>query len=132
MREAAASESRKLIVNTEMNTQELQKYDQLIIAGEYSVCLLDPTLYERVKSAGGFRKLSDVLGGVPKTANDEYSIRFMDTEFAKYFGAFKDMPADTLLCLRTQSVFGGKKADNKYDVSVSFFKNIVEFKAADQ
>ena len=132
MREAAASESRKLIVNTEMNTQELQKYDQLIIAGEYSVCLLDPTLYERVKSAGGFRKLSDVLGSVPETANDEYSIRFMDTEFAKYFGTFKDMPADTLLCLRTQSVFGGKKADNNYDVSVSFFKNIVEFKAADQ
>lgn len=132
MRETAASESRKLIVNTEMNAQELQKYDQLIIAGEYSVCLLDPTLYERVRSAGGFRKLSDVLGSVPETANDEYSIRFMDTEFAKYFGAFKDMPADTLLCLRTQSVFGGKKADNKYDVSVSFFKNIVEFKTADQ
>lgn len=127
-RAEAASESRKIIVNTEMNTQELQKFDQLILAGEYSVCLLDPTLYQRVHSAGGFRKLSDVLGYTPECANDEYSVRFMDTEFARYFGAFKNMPADTLLCLRTQSVFGGKNADAKYEVSQEFFKKMIEFK----
>lgn len=128
MQKQAASEKRKLIVNTEMNAQELQKFDQLILAGEYSVCLLDPTLYERVRSAGAFCKLADVLGYKPEYASDDYSVRFKDTEFAQYFGAFKNMPDDTVLCLRTQSVFGGNKADEKYEVSKEYFKKIIEYK----
>lgn len=127
MKKTAASESKKIYVNAEMNNQELQKFDQLILAGEYSVCLLDPTLYERVKTAGGFRRLDEVLDSTPDCANDEYSIRFADTEFAKYFGVFGKFPPDTLLCLRTQSNFGGKTADAKYDTSISFFKSIAEF-----
>lgn len=132
IRDKAASDSKKVFINTELNTQELQKFDQLIIAGEYSVCLLDPTLYERVKKAGGFRKLSDVLGYTPQNAADEYSIRFKDTEFAKYYDVFKAMPIDTVLCLRTQSTFGGHRADASYDASEAFFKQIIEFVPDDQ
>ncbi len=132
IKDHAASDSKKVFVNTELNTQELQKFDQLIIAGEYSVCLLDPTLYSRVKKAGGFKKLSDVLGYTPEYARDEYSVNFMDTEFAKYYDVFKAMPADTVLCLRTQSTFGGQKADSEYEVSTAFFKRIIEFRPDDR
>lgn len=132
IQDRAASDSRKVFVNTELNTQELQKFDQLIIAGEYSVCLLDPSLYARVKKAGGFRKLSNVLGYTPENARDEYSLNFMDTEFAWYYDVFKALPADTVLCLRTQSTFGGQKADSAYDVSTAFFKQIIEFSPDDR
>ncbi len=128
LRETAAAESRKLPINTELNAQELQKFDQLIVAGEYSVCLLDPTLYKRVKSAGGFCKLEDVLGYKPECANDDYSINFAETEFAKHFEMFGGLPADTLLCLRTKSTLGGVDSTKKYEISRQFFVNIVEFK----
>ena len=127
MKEDAAAESRSIIVNTELNNQELQKFDQLIMAGEYSVCLLDPTLYERVRSAGGFRKLSEVLGSVPECANDDYSIRFADTAFAQYYDVFDDLPPDTLLCLRIKSTYLSAGSGGRYEVSERFFKNIVEF-----
>ena len=44
------------------NDEQVTSFDNLIMAGEYSICILDPWLYERVKGAGGFRKLSEVLG----------------------------------------------------------------------
>ncbi len=128
MKEDGIAESRVVYVNAELNNQELQKFDQLIMAGEYSVCLLDPTLYERVRSAGGFRRLDEVLGAVPDCANDEYSIRFADTAFAKYYDIFDQLPPDTLLCLRTKSAFINVRSDKKYEISETFFKNIVEFK----
>ena len=127
MRDDAATASKSIVVNTELNNQELQKFDQLIMAGEYSVCLLDPSLYERVRSAGGFRKLADVLGSVPECANDEYSIRFADTAFAQYYDVFDDLPPDTLLCLRTKSTYLSAGSGGRYEVSERFFKNIVEF-----
>lgn len=133
MKEEAAAESRKLVINTTANAQELQKFDQLIMAGEYSVCLLDPTLYRRVKAAGGFRPLSELFDSLPEGANDEYSILLSQTEFGKYFDVLDVLPPDTLLCLRTKSVMAiGKKADNRYEQSEAFFKAIVEFTTKEQ
>ncbi len=111
------------------NKNELKQFDSLILAGDYSVCLLDPFLYERVKSSNGFVKLSDVFDSIPEGAIDEYGIRFSDTEFAKYYEVFSVLPSDTVLCLRTPSTFaGGSNANSKeYQLSKDLFKAIVEF-----
>lgn len=109
---------------------ELDRFDSLILAGEYSVCILDPYLYERVKSANGFVELSTLFDEVPDTAIDDYGIRFSETEFAKYFDALDCLPVDSILCLRRQSTvgFGGDKANGKaYEFSVAFFKSIVNY-----
>lgn len=111
------------------NKNELEQFDSLILAGDYSVCLLDPFLYDRVNAANGFVKLSDIFDDIPDTAIDEYGIRFSDTEFAKYYEVFAVLPEDTVLCLRTPStMIGGNGANSdEYQLSSDFFKAIVEF-----
>jgi len=127
----AQERGEEIIINTSTNASELQKYDNLIAAGEYSICLVDPWLYERVKVANGFRKLSDVLGKTPENAYDEYAIKLSETEFGKYFSSLGVFPEDTLLCLRlkgTMSTFLNKNSDEEYAHSVDVFRAIINFK----
>lgn len=117
--------------NSQFFSEEKQKFEQLIFAGEYSICLLDPSLYESVKESGGFRALSEVFDTVPASAIDEYGIRLADTEFAKYFTHISGLPDDTVLCLRresTMSFLNRSKAEEQYALNVMAFKMIVEFK----
>ena len=112
-------------VNREFNHSELERFDSLILAGEYSVCLLDPYLYERVCSSGGFRQLDEVLGYKPECAIDDYGISLKDTEFAKAHPFFGALPEDTVLCLRTKAVIGFSA--EAYALSEQLFKAIVEY-----
>lgn len=116
------------------NDAELAKFQDLIVTGEFNVCLLDPWLYETVKKQGGFAKLEDTLGYLPDSAVDEYAIKLSDTEFGRYFAGVNKLPEDTYLCLRTpgalQSMFGAKS--EKFDQAVAFVKAIVEFKAPEK
>ena len=116
------------------NDNELSKFQDLIVTGEFNVCLLDPWLYETVKKQGGFAKLEEVLGYTPDSAVDEYAIKLSDTEFGKYFAGVNKLPEDTYLCIRTpgalQSMFGAKS--EKFDQAVALVKAIVEFKAPDE
>ena len=113
------------------NDNELGKFQDLIVTGEFNVCLLDPWLYETVKKQGGFARLEDALGYTPDSAVDEYAIKLSDTEFGKYFAGVNSLPEDTYLCIRTpgalQSMFGAKS--EKFDQAVALVKAIVEFKA---
>ncbi len=114
------------------NQADLRAYDNLIMAGEYSIVICEPWLYKRVASAGGFRKLSDVLGYVPEQAADDYSIRFADLPLAEENSElFKYFTDDTVIALRTVSQIGtltGKKRSEKiYSQSVELFKAIVEY-----
>lgn len=134
--ELASTDSQYVEVNTYINNREFQSFKNLIVAGEYSVCLLDPWLYEYTKASGGFRKLSDVLGETPDCAYDEYAVRFMDTDFAKaHADAFVNMPADTLICLRTESTIGSLLTNNKTEKTYSYaeemFRAIIGYKSAE-
>jgi len=127
---AAASSGMDISVNASTNSTELQKFDSLIATGEYSVCFLDPWLYERVKVANGFRKLSDVLGEVPEGAYDDYAVKLSDTNFGKYFSALGVFPEDTLVCLRVKGTISGffhGDADETYAQAIGMFDAIVNF-----
>ena len=131
IKELAAADTSVLPVNGAYNAQQLSAFDNLIAVGEYRVMLLEPWLYDRVASGGGFRKLSDVLGNTPDTAYSEYAVRFMDTPFAKANPEeFEGLPADTLLCLRTEisisSAISHKKAGD-YQNHVALFRAIVNY-----
>ena len=115
------------------NDEQVTSFDNLIMAGEYSICILDPWLYERVKGAGGFRKLSDVLGSVPQTAIDEYGILLSDTAFAQAYPVCEIFPEGTVLCLRSKGVMSAlvnkKKNDREYAQSEEMFRAIVQYQA---
>ena len=127
-------EERGYKISRPTNDSELSKFQDLIVTGEFNVCLLDPWLYETVKKQGGFAKLEDTLGYIPDSAVDEYAIKLSDTDFGKYFAGVKSLPEDTYLCIRTpgalQSMFGAKS--EKLDYAVKLVRAIVEYKAPEE
>ena len=130
-KEAAEKEEEVYYYNAQFFAEERRKFDQLIFAGEYSICLLDPHLYESVKESGGFRPLSEVLESVPESAIDEYGIKLSETEFGRFFTSAAALPDDTVLCLRresTMSFLNRDRAEEQYANYVKTFCEIVNFK----
>ena len=125
-------EANGFVVNRSNNQGELDKFQNLIVTGEYNVCLLEPWLYDMVQKEGGFAKLSEVLGYTPESAVDDYAIKLSDTDFGKYFAGVTNLPEDTYLCLRTpgalNSVLGISKSE-KFEEAVAMVKAIVEFES---
>ncbi len=120
------------VVNSMLNADNLKNFNNLIMAGEYSVCIIDSWLYEDAMKAGAFRPLSEIFPeGVPAIAIDEYAIKFSETEFAKKFACFSDFPEDTVICLRKQGVINGifnsGKAEKEYAKSVEMFKALIRY-----
>ncbi len=114
-------------------SQNKQKFDNLIVAGEYSICFLSPYLYEDVKGAGGFKPLDEIFEAVPDGAVDEYGIRLSETEFGSYFPGVNELPPDTILCLRRigtlTSLLNKGSTEKEYQWAVEFFRAIAEYKA---
>lgn len=125
------------LINSSLNAENLKGFHNLIMAGEYSICIIDMWLYEDVKDAGGFRPLAEIFpDGIPTGAIDEYAVKFTETEFAKSFDCFKDLPESTVICLRTQgvmnSIFNKSSADEKYSQAIETFKAILNYKSIEE
>ena len=122
----------KIKVDRVNNNSELDKFQNLIVAGSYHLCILEPWLYEIVKSENGFVKLSDALGYTPDIAVDEYAVRLSDTEFGRYYAGVKLLPEDTYICLRAPggigTVFDGSK-NKKFDMAADMLQAVLDFKA---
>ena len=113
------------------NDEQVTSFDNLIMAGEYSICILDPWLYERVKGAGGFRKLSEIFGTAPEAAIDEYGVLLSDTAFAQAYPVCEIFPEGTVICLRGKGVMSAllnkKKNDAEYAESEAMFRAIIQY-----
>lgn len=130
----AEAESQELYVDLAANAQNIKQFDMEIFAGEAVVCLLDPSLYERVHAEGGFMKMTDLFTEeelAELELYDDCGIYLHSTKFGKYYSVMSSLPDDTVLCIRkisTISVFKGKKKYEKlHDYHVDLFKNIVNF-----
>ncbi len=117
---------------TTTNSKSLSSYLQM---GNYSIYLLDPSIYEQYKSIGVFAKLSDIFGeDIPKSAFSDDAIKLSETELYKSSSSgIASLPEDTLLCIRVKPVFGsgckGEKSNNEeYNKAVEMFKKIVNNK----
>lgn len=123
------------LINSGLNSENHKSFSNLIVAGEYSICIIDEWLYEEVKDAGGFRLLSDLFPeGTPNGAVDDFAVRFCETDFAKSFSCFDSLPESTLICLRTPSVMESwfrKDSDEKYAQAEEMFLAILNFKPAE-
>ncbi len=111
------------------NRESLYTWTQ---AGENLVYLLDPYWFHQLKEMGLLRPVAEVLGQTPDSAIDEYGIRFHDTAFAKHYStAFSALPADTILCVRTQPIYrfalGKGKEEQRYQKHMEYFSTIVKF-----
>lgn len=133
-REAAAAESVEFFLDKQANLQNIKQFDMEIFGGESVICLLDPSLYERVREAGGFIRMDDIFNEEELSEFELYDscgIKFSSLPFAQVYGVFRDLPDDTVFCIRkvsTISVFKGKKKYEKlHEQHVDAFRNMVTF-----
>ncbi len=134
--EEKANEKDAPVIDRYQNSTEFQKFQSLVVSGEYYVCLLDPWLFDEVNKEGMFLSLSDAIGYKPENAVNDYAIRLSDTEFGQYYAALKLLPADTYLCIRSPGAMQemtGKGAESKrFKEAAAMVKAIIEFKAPEE
>ena len=118
----------KYEVNRGFYTKEYESYNNMLMTGEFSVCLLDPWLYESLADAGRLKRLADVLGAVPEGAVGECGVRLGDTQLYQYYDAIKVLPEDTVICILTPYIFGATSDKDFYAQNVEMFRAIIDFK----
>lgn len=123
-------------IDRNKNATEYQKFQNLIVSGEYYVCLLEPWLFDTVNKDGMFMPLSEVLGYELVDAVNDYAIRLSDTEFGRYYASIKLLPEDTYLCIRApgamQEMTGKGKKSKSFERAVATIKAIIEFEAPEE
>ncbi len=124
-----------LYIDLSGNASALERFQMEVVAGNSVIFLLDPLLYESVKEAGGLLPLAEVLDQIPETAIDEYGIRLGDTELYDNIAALRQLPEETVLCIRrisTMSVFKGqKKTEEMHALHTALFAALVSFESAE-
>ncbi|MGI6167896.1 MAG: hypothetical protein ACOYIA_07175 [Eubacteriales bacterium] len=110
-------------------SSQYESYSNLILAGECSIYLVDPWLYENLLEQGRVRKLTDLLGALPDAAIDEYGVRLGDTEIYSYYKVLHILPEDTVICLLQPGLIGSSSRKENYQRSVEMFSAIVDFKS---
>lgn len=129
--EDAEEQGKDILINAQFIREETNKFDNLTLAGDSVLCFLDPYLYERVLSSGGFMPLSEVFDEIPEAAIDEYGVKLSETKFGQYFAGFNVLPDDTVLCIRRISTFSFIKGKNKTELyhsyHVSLLRSIMAF-----
>jgi hypothetical protein len=111
------------------NGEQKESFQRIIFLDEFVIWLLDPALYEEVRAVDGFLPLSEIFSAdyeIP-AAIDATGIRFMETEFARYYECFANLPEDTVLCIRRLSTAAGKSGKEAHAYSIEMFRAIVEF-----
>ena len=120
-------------VDTGLISNNKKNFDNLIMAGEYSVCMLSPYLYESVKESDAFVPLDEIFDYEIAGAIDECGIKLSETDFGRYFPGVNTLPEDTVLCMRRMSplstIINKGTTEKEYARSMKLFCAIVEYKA---
>ena len=136
LEEKAKTDNEAPTIDRYQNATEYQKFQSLFVSGEYYVCLLDPWLFDEANKEGMLLPLADAIGYKPENAVNDYAIRLSDTEFGQYYAAFKYLPADTYICIRTpgamQEMTGKGEESKHFKNAAATVKAIVEFKAPEE
>lgn len=107
-------EGKQGYVDRSRNSNNFDQYNKYVLTGESSIYLLDPSLYETLKSNDRLAKLSDILTDTPDGAIDEYGVRLGDTALYEEYGVLRVLPADTVICIARPFVAGTKTSKEKY------------------
>ncbi|MBQ7384333.1 MAG: hypothetical protein IJV72_06035 [Clostridia bacterium] len=114
-------------VDRSYNSGNYDNFYNYIQTGDVSICFLDPSLYEDIKSKDRLMKLSDVLGYCPDSSSDEYGMVLGDMEIYDTYGAMRVLPEDTVVCLLRPLVAGKSSKEKLYAREKEMFEAIAEF-----
>ena len=115
--------------NYALISDNMKVFDQEILSGEATICLLSPFLYERVKEADGFLPIGEYVGDAEVEYVDEYGVKLNSTAFGKLAG-LSALPDDTVLCVRRvstiASIFDKKQTEKNHALNIETVKRIFE------
>ena len=101
-------------VDRSRNSSNFDQYNKYVLTGDSSIYLLDPSLYQTLKTNDRLCKLTDVLAEAPEGAIDEYGVRLGDTALYKEYGVLRVLPEDTVICIARPFIAGTKTSKEKY------------------
>ncbi len=124
----AEAEGESLYYNVSLRSSAFEQIKSWLITGEMLLCLLDPYVYDQFVDYGLFMPLSNLLDEIPASAADDYSIRFSETEFGRFYSDLAPVTDGLLLCLVNPTVLAGDKTEGeRYQAHVTLLKEILAF-----
>ena len=124
--QAAAGNENDLMALSKANRESYEAFKSQIMSGRVVFYILDPSLYNEYVDI--FANVSDVLGYTPDSSllYSEKAVYLKQTDFAKYFDCFKELPDDALICIMDKHVFSD---EDELAAAKDLFISIMEFKA---
>lgn len=117
--------------NYTLISENMKIFDQEILSGEATICLLSPYLFERVAEADGFLPIGDYVGDAEVEYVGEYGVLLNSTVFGRLPG-LSVLPDDTVLCVRRvstmASLFDKKQTEKNHALNIETVKRIFEMK----
>ena len=80
----------------------LKLFDNEILSGEATICLLSPMLFERANEGGAFLPIAEFAGDTEAEYYGECGVYLHSIPFGELPG-LRDLPEDTILCVRRVS-----------------------------
>ncbi|MBO4219394.1 MAG: hypothetical protein J5933_00515 [Clostridia bacterium] len=133
IKKQSAEEGEPVAINSIAIYNSRQRFSAEITVGDTCIILVSPEMYKSVHEAGGFMKLAEITDTLPEgvEAYDDSAVILSSTNFGKKFAGVKDLPEDTLLCMRklkTMSVFTGvQKAQESHAFHLEIFRKILSY-----
>lgn len=116
--------------NTTLIANNIEVFDQEILAGEATICLLSPFLFERVCEADGFLPIAEFVGDADVEFVGEYGVKLNSTKFGNLLG-LSVLPDDTIICVRRvstiASLFERKTAERNHARNLETVRRIFEY-----
>lgn len=120
------SEGNRGFVDVSRNAELYRVYSDYLLTGESSVLLLDPWLYELLRSEDRLRSLGEVCASLPEGAMENgFGVRLGDTALYKSYDVYRALPEDTVICLMKPYVVGRSSKPEAYQFEVDLFLTLV-------
>ncbi len=92
--------------------QNEEQLDGELMSGYSQICFVDYSVYATMRASDCLVELTEFADILPENGYDNYAVRLADTDFGKYLPGVQDMPEDTLLCFRRNTLLSQDEERN--------------------
>lgn len=116
-------------INREAIQKNMETFSNHVMTGDFSICFLDPYVYDTLVTAGRLAKLSDVLGYTPEGAYGECGVKLSELDIYTEYKSISALPGDTVVCILNKQL---TKSEEDFEKEIEIFVNLVSDKIAEK
>ena len=113
-------------ISSSYSASQYQTYENYILTGDCSICLVSGYLYEGLKNHDRLIPLSDLLGKVPENAFDAFSVKLSDTDLRTRIKGWENLPEDTYLCVLRPGIIGASSKTSYFDAMREIYAQLID------